>query len=123
MLFLEIGRHLKLRRVDKFSHARPDCFLALTERGSLITATQPDGKGARAIEYIRIPSRVQSWTQGGSLRGAVDNVRRGHRARLPGLRTSPIQYILVIPANRAKEFGRIANVTRTGIRSTLVGTG
>ena len=65
---------------------------------------------------------MQSWTQGVSLRGAVENVRRGHRARLPGIRTSPIQYILVIPANRAAEFSRIANVTRTGIRSTFVGT-
>jgi hypothetical protein len=122
MLFLEIGRHFKLKRVDRFSHARPDCLLALTERGSLITGGPPDPQGARAIEYIRIPSRVSSWTQGASLKGAVDNVRRGHRARLPGLRTSPIQYILVIPANRAGEFSRIANVTRTGIRSTFVGT-
>jgi hypothetical protein len=122
MLFLEIGRHFKLRRVDRFSHSRPECFLALTERGSLVTGGAPDRKGARAIEYIRIPSRVQSWTQGVSLRGAVENVRRGHRARLPGIRTSPIQYILVIPANRAAEFSRIANVTRTGIRSTFVGT-
>jgi hypothetical protein len=121
MLFLEIGRHFDLQRVDRFSRSRVDCFLALTERASLITGGGPDRKGERPIEYIRIPSRAGSWKEAVSATGPIETIRRGHRARLPGMRTSPVQYILVIPAARANEFSRIANVTRTGMRSTFVG--
>ena len=121
LLFLEIGRHFRLKRVDRFSSGRPESFLALTERGSLITGSPPDKKGERGIEYIRIPSRVQSWKEAATYTGVIETVRRGHRARLPGMRTSPVQYILLIPAERASEFSHIANVTRTGIRSTFVG--
>jgi hypothetical protein len=122
-LFLEIGRHFDLERVATFAAGRADCFLALTERGSLITASEPDRRARRHVEYIRIPSRAGSWQQDVSVRGAVELVRCGHRARLPGMRTSPVQYILVVPAARRGELGRIVNLTRTGIRSTLVGNG
>lgn len=121
MLFLEIGKHFDLQRVDRFSRSRIDCFLALTERASLITGGAPNRKGERPIEYIRIPSRAESWKDAVTANGPIETIRRGHRARLPGMRTSPVQYILVIPAARADELGRIANVTRTGMRSTFVG--
>lgn len=121
MLFLEIGRHFDLKLVERFSRSRPDCFLVLTERASLITGGSLKARGERAVEYIRIPSRVRSWQHDVSLRGPVKRLRCGRRARLPGLRTSPVQFILVVPAERSIELDRIAKITSVSMSSTFIG--
>lgn len=119
MLFLEIGRRFELERVERFSRSRPDCFMVLTQRASMITGGPLRARGRRSIEYIRIPSRVQSWGNEVSFSGKIARLRCGQRARLPGLRTSPVQFILVIPASRAAEFGKISHVTSAGLSSTF----
>ncbi|MBW2529714.1 MAG: hypothetical protein JRI23_36395 [Deltaproteobacteria bacterium] len=120
MLFLEIGRRFELDRVERFARSSPDCFLVLTQRSSLITGDAVQARGERVIEYIRIPSRAKSWDKAVSFTGRIKTLRCGHRAKLPGLRTSPVQFILTIPASRAVELRRITHLTTTGLGSTFV---
>jgi hypothetical protein len=120
MLFLEIGRRFELNRIERFARSSPDCFLVLTQRSSLITGDTIKASGDRVIEYLRIPSRAKSWDKAVSFTGRMKTLRCGHRAKLPGLRTSPVQFILAIPASRAVEFRKISRLTTTGLGSTFI---
>lgn len=64
---LEIAAHFDLQFLQQFPAHQPNCFIALTERGSLLTGTPPKRgwhfwkKSSRHIEYIRIPARKGEW--------------------------------------------------------------
>lgn len=121
---LEIGAHFNLQFIQQFSAKQPDCFIALTHQGSLLTGTPPKrrwgfGKLVRHIEYMRIPSRRGKWKGTTSFNTNIKTLRIGEEARLTNgkLQTSPLQHILLLPAGRAGELERVTEVVVTSVSS------
>jgi len=119
-IFSEWGKYFKLKSAESFSKSQQDGFIVLTGKGSLLTATEPDKRDkSRRFQYLRIPSRSGSWEKKGestSFTGQiVEDVSVGSPARVPTIKTSPVQGILVVPKQRIDQLPVIVQTVTEGV--------
>lgn len=121
-LFREIALHFGLQEVREFhTEHMPNQFLALTSRGSIIIGDiiqTPEKE--RDVEYVRIPSRTRSWKGEYRYFTRVSRLQIGSRAFVtPTCHTSALRSILIMPSGESEIFSRIAEGTKTSIRSSV----
>lgn len=122
-LFHGMGAHLGLQEADEFDPDRQDGFILFTESGSLLSAGKQNVRTKRRLfEYIRIPSRRNSWAKKTtSVENIIENpIKTGSSADIVGLlRTSPVRSILIVPKVRLNELPRIVLAVAESVRSTM----
>lgn len=115
-LFLAMGKHFRLERAQEFLANCPDCVLALTRHSSIVTAGSPDAHGFRDGMYVRIDARKKGWEHTISSRNTIADLRVGEMGFVGGVITTPIECLLVLPADRSAELEEIRDRTVTSTR-------
>jgi hypothetical protein len=121
-IFFELSKFFELIEADTFSKTSADGLVALTDSNSFVIATPPDERDRRIIEYIRIPSRKESWDGETTMaNGKFErNIQTQDRLIVEGgLSTSPIKAIAVIPSGKAEIIESISESVHTATHFTV----
>lgn len=126
LLFRELGKRYKLNEITQFLKGAQSGVMMLTYSHSLIVASPFNREGSRVIEYIRIPSRVQSWGHTSTYPSGTltTDVALDDRAIIEAsLQTSPVQAMLEIPAQQSGQLEKIRQEARDSFHSTVISCG